>query len=221
MTDLSRAPEDLLLRHATGALDPAFALLIETHLSMSPSSRRLHMQFETLGGALLDEIEPAQVDPAALNRALNALEDAEPAIAGHADARKRAKHPDMPERFSLPAPLRAVDIDSWRWIAPGVRSARIALPDSSAARAFLLEIAAGVTVPRHGHEGGEATCVLRGGFRDRNTQFGPGDVSQVDETIEHDIVVDPGIPCLCLIAMEGRTVPSSWFGRLYQKFRDI
>jgi putative transcriptional regulator len=221
MTDLGHEPQDLLLRHAAGGLDPAFALLIETHLSLSPSSRRLHLQFEALGGALLDRIEPAQVDPAALNRALNALEDEQAGIVGPADAPKFARHPDMPEGFSLPPPLRDVDIDAWRWIAPGVRSARVALPESSGARAFLLEISAGVTVPKHGHEGDEATCVLRGGFRDQDAHFGPGDVAHVDATIEHDIVVDPGFPCLCLIAMEGRTVPSGWFGRLYQKFRDI
>ncbi|KAF0136463.1 MAG: hypothetical protein FD139_1673 [Methylocystaceae bacterium] len=219
MTNPGHAPEDLILRHATGALDPAFSLLIETHLAMSSASRRLHAQFEALGGALLEELAPADVDPAAWNRTLRALDaDGEPAV----DRPKRkAAHPKLPEGFALPAPLASVDIHHWRWIAPGVRSASIALPKHGASRAFLLEIAPDMTVPRHGHVGDEATCVLRGGFRDRDAHFGPGDVAQVDEEVEHDIVIDAGDPCLCLIAMEGRTRPSSWFGRLYQKFRDI
>lgn len=219
MTRAGHAPEDLVLRHATGGLDAAFSLLIETHLAMSSDSRRLHAQFEALGGALLDEIAPADVDPSAWNRALGAL-DAEASQAIERPAR-RATHPKLPEGFALPAPLAGVDIRQWRWIAPGVRSASIALPEEGASRAFLLEIAPGVTVPQHGHEGDEATCVLRGGFRDVDAHFGPGDVSLVDEQIEHGIVVDPGVACLCLIAMEGRTRPNSWFGRLYQKFRDI
>lgn len=215
----SHAGEDLLLRHAAGDLDAGFSLLIETHLAISASSRRLHAQFEALGGALLDEMAPADVDPAALNRALGALDDDE-SDTQPLSARSR-KRPRMPEGFTLPAPLAGVDICPWRWIAPGVRSARIALPDVSASRAFLLEIAPGATVPRHGHEGDEATCVLRGGFADGDAHFGSGDLALVDEQIEHEIVVDLDMPCLCLIAMEGRTRPGSWFGRLYQKFRDI
>jgi putative transcriptional regulator len=213
------AAEDLLLRHAAGELDAGFSLLIETHLALSTASRRLHAQFEALGGALLDDLAPADVDPAALNRALGALDD--DACDAQGTRERPRKHPRMPEGFPLPAPLAGVDIHPWRWIAPGVRSARVALPEGSASRAFLLEIAAGVTVPQHGHEGDEATCVLRGGFYDGGAHFGPGDVARVDERIEHDIVIDADMPCLCLIAMEGRTRPISWFGRLYQKFRDI
>jgi putative transcriptional regulator len=219
MSTLSYAGEDLLLRHAAGELDASFSLLIETHLVMSAPSRHLLAQFEALGGALLDDIAPADVDPAALNRALSALDDGASVAETLRD--RSCRRPRMSEGFSLPAPLADVDIYPWRWIAPGVRSARVALPEGSGSRAFLLEIAPGVTIPRHGHEGDEATCVLRGGFHDGDAHFGPGDLARVDERIEHDIVIDADMPCLCLIAMEGRTRPSSWFGRLYQKFRDI
>jgi putative transcriptional regulator len=220
MTTSPSLPIDkLLLRHAAGALDAGFSLLVETHLDMSAASRRLHAQFEALGGSLLDEIEPADVDPAALNRALGALDAETPGAP--LPAKRQPKHPALPEGFRLPAPLADADIGPWRWIAPGVRSARIALPKASISRAFLMEIAPGVRVPKHGHQGDEATCVLRGGFRDGDTHFGEGDIAHVDEDTEHDILIDPLGPCLCLIAMEGRTRPSNWFGRLYQKLRDI
>jgi putative transcriptional regulator len=218
-TSPSHSVDDLILRHAAGALDAAFALLVETHLDMSPAARRLSAQFESLGGALLDEIAPADVDPDALNRALQSLDAQTPAAPVRAT--RAAKRLKLPKGFELPAPLADADIGPWRWIAPGVRSARVALPKPSLSRAFLLEIAPGVRVPRHGHEGDEATCVLRGGFRDGAAHFGAGDVAHVDEATEHDILVDPAVPCLCLIAMEGRTRPASWIGRLYQKFRDI
>ena len=219
MKNAGVASEELLLRHAAGVLDAGFSLLVETHLAMSSVARALHAQFEALGGALLDDLAPVDVDPAALNRVLGVI-DVE--TSATQTRRMRApKHPKLPDGFVPPAPLSRVDIQPWRWIAPGVRSAPIVLPKSSVSRAFLLEIAPGVTVPRHGHDGDEATCVLRGGFRDRDSHFGPGDVAHVDESVEHDIVIDPGSACLCLIAIEGRTRPANWFGRLYQKFRDI
>jgi putative transcriptional regulator len=219
MNRLTHGGEDLLLRHAAGELDAGFSLLIETHLAISADSRRLHAHFEALGGVLLDDIAPADVDPSALKRALSAIDNGAPEA--ETAKKPRPAHPAMPQGFALPAPLAAMNIQGWRWIAPGVRSAHVDLPEGSVSRAFLLEIAPAVTVPRHGHEGDEATCVLRGGFRDGAAHFGPGDVVRVDEGIEHDIVIDPDMPCLCLIAMEGRTRPGSWFGRLYQRFRDI
>lgn len=219
MTAYRDSGSDLLLRHAAGQLDAGFSLLIETHLALSAEARHLHAQFETLGGVLLDNLPPAEVDSAALNSVLRLLAedrpDPEPAPA------RSAKHPPMPEGFSVPPPLHLVDMGAWRWIAPGVRSARVALPKSATSRAFVLEIAPGVTVPRHGHEGDEATCVLKGGFSDSDAHYGPGDIARADERIEHEIIVDSEESCLCLVAMEGRTRPNNWFGRLYQKFRDI
>ncbi len=218
-TSPSRPADDLILRHVAGGLDAAFSLVVETHCSLSASGRRLRAQFEAVGGSLLDEIAPATVDPDALNRALRML-DAETPVTAAAASRGR-KGPKFPEGFEIPAPLADADIGPWRWIAPGVRSARVVLPEPAGSRAFLLEIAPGMRAPMHGHQGAEATCVLRGGFRDGGAHFGEGDLAHVDEDIEHEILIDPGVPCLCLIAMEGRTLPSSWVGRLYQKFRDI
>lgn len=218
MTDLPRPIPDILMRHAAGELDAGFSLLVETHLDMSPEARGLHAQFEAVGGALLDEIAPAPVDPAALNRALLAIDADTPEPR---KAHRKPTRPAMPEGVVLPASLARREIGPWRWIAPGVRSCRVALPEGSASRAFLLEIAPGVRVPQHGHEGDELTCVLRGNFRDGDMHFAEGDVSHVDADVEHDILVESDVPCLCLIAIEGRTRPNGWFGRLYQRLRDI
>jgi len=214
-----RRIDELLLRHAAGSLDAGLSLLVETYLDISPAGRRLHAQFEAIGGLLLDAIEPVDADPSALDRALRGLDAEGPSVGSPAP--RAPKHPKMPEGFVIPGPLAEAEIRPWRWIAPGVRSARIVLPDDSISRAFLLEIGPGVRVPRHGHDGVETTCVLRGGFRDGDAHFCAGEIAHVDEDVEHEIVIDPDCPCLCLIAMEGRTRPNSLLGRLYQKFRDI
>lgn len=216
---LSPSVDDVLMRHAMTGLDAGFSLLVETHLELSPAARAAHARFQTLGGLLLEDIEPADVEPSALNRALAAL-DSEPRPVDR-PARRAPARPDMPEGFALPATLARQEIGPWRWIAPGVRSARIALPGPSVSRAFLLEIGPGLRAPAHGHEGDELTCVLRGGFSSGNAHYGEGDMACADASVVHDIAIDPGVACLSLIAMEGRTRPSSMFGRLYQKFRDI
>ena len=108
MNRLSHGGEDLLLRHAAGELDAGFSLLVETHLAMSADSRRLHAQFEALGGALLDDIAPADVDPAALNRALSAIDD-ERARSGNREKALALRSSDDAQGFALPAPLAAIE----------------------------------------------------------------------------------------------------------------
>jgi putative transcriptional regulator len=218
MTSIRRPDDEILLRYAAGRLDAGFALLVETHLTMRPRSREIVAWYEAIGGALLDEIEPAPSAPDALEAALAAL-DCEPSV--RAAETRPPTRPDFPQGFILPSTLESRAMGQWRWIAPGLRSSPIALRGASESRAFLLEIAPGTRIPRHGHEGVEMTCVLRGSFSDGTTHFVEGDVAQADAGVEHDIFVDSEIACICLVAIEGRTRPRNWFGRLYQRLVDI
>ena len=62
----------------------------------------------------------------------------------------------------------------------------------------------------------EITLVLTGSYRDALGRFGPGDVADLDEDIEHQPVVDSDEPCICLVASEAPTRFKSFFGRLFQ-----
>lgn len=219
MTTLSRPDDETLLRHAAGRLDAGLALVVDTHLSLSPETREIYAQFEAVGGLLLDESAPAPVEPSALNRALAAL-DAAASPPGQTS--QEAPRPSgLPPDLTLPRPLLGRKMGTWRWITPGVRSRRVEVAPCSVSRAFLLELAPGVRVPRHGHEAREMTCVLRGSFIDGGQRFTQSCFCQADEDDEHDILVDFATPCISLVAIEGRTRPSHWAGRLYQRIRDL
>ena len=56
-------------------------------------------------------------------------------------------------------------------------------------------------MPEHGHGGTELTLVLTGSYHDEIGHFGPGDVADLDEDVDHQPVVgDQG--CICLVASE-------------------
>jgi len=153
---LPNSVDDILLSHAAGALDAGFALLVETHLEMSPSAREVHAQFEALGGALLEEIAPAEVDAAALNKALIAIDAEEAPV--HREAMRSPRVPPCQKVSRSPPFLR--DRRSDLALDRSGRSFRAyRASSSSASRAFLIEIAPGVRVPKHGHESDELTCV--------------------------------------------------------------
>jgi putative transcriptional regulator len=109
-----------------------------------------------------------------------------------------------------------LDDISWRTVAPGV--AKYPLPVSRAARSRLtmLKIAPGTKVPDHGHGGMELTLVLKGSYRDTFGRFGPGDIADLDEHVEHQPVVDSTEPCICVVATEAPTRFTNVFGRLLQ-----
>jgi putative transcriptional regulator len=222
VTTLPRPDDETLLRHAAGRLDAGFSLVIETHLALSPETRKIFAQFEAIGGLLLEERAPAPAEPSALNAALAALAALDcPAKSSRQDPQETLRPPDLPADLTLPRSLLGRKMGGWRWIAPGVRSRRVEIAPSSISRAFLLELAPGVRVPRHGHEGREMTCVLRGSFIDRNQRYPQSSFSEADENEEHDIFVDSATPCISLVALEGRTRPTNWAGRLYQRVRGL
>ncbi|MFY9658392.1 MAG: ChrR family anti-sigma-E factor [Methylocystis sp.] len=222
MTTLSRPDDETLLRHAAGRLDAGLSLVVDTHLALCPETGRIFAQFEAIGGLLLEESAPAPVESSALNAALAALAAPDSAVKASRQVSQEASHaPDLPADLMLPRPLLGRKMGAWRWIAPGVRSRRIEIAPTSVSRAFLIELAPGVRIPRHGHAGCEMTCVLRGSFIDRNQHYPESSFSQADEDEEHDIFVDSETPCISLVALEGRTRPTHWGGRLYQRVRDL
>ena len=87
-----RRIDELLLRHAAGSLDAGLSLLVETYLDISPAGRRLHAQFEAIGGLLLDAIEPVDADPSALH--MSGLNDLFHDSARHVD-RYRKTYSDI------------------------------------------------------------------------------------------------------------------------------
>ena len=126
--------DELLLRHASGALDAGLSLLVETYLDISAAARRLHAQFEAIGGLLLDDIEPADVDSVGAEHAPCARSTRRGAPVRRASTRAETSENARGIR-ATGAALRETEIRPWRWIAPGVRSARIALAATAPCRA--------------------------------------------------------------------------------------
>ncbi len=80
----------------------------------------------------------------------------------------------------------------------------------------MLHIAPGKALPEHGHGGTEMTLVLSGAYRDELGRFGPGDVADLDEHVEHQPKVEQDAPCICLVATETPTRFKGIFSRILQ-----
>ncbi len=188
--------ETLLLDYAAGALGEAESLVVATHLALCPGCRHEVATFESVGGAMLAEIEPVPLGRDSLAAVMARLDEAPPA------GPHRRPAPTAPgiAGLPLPEPLRSYLGEaepSWRRVITGLAEHQI-LAGPEGHRAVLLRIEPETAMPVHTHRDREHTLVLAGGFTDAFGHFLRGDFCSADPSVTHQPVADPGEPCICL-----------------------
>lgn len=196
---------DLLIAHyVSGSLPEPAHVLVGSHLEMRSSAARLAGLMEEYAGDALQATPPM------------ALSDRERRLAEiFASAPPREPRARIFEKSGFPASLRAyvgTDLADIRWKTklPGLRQHLI--EKSRHVETSLLWVRPGRALPQHGHHGLELTLVLEGEFHDHRGNFGKGDVSVADETLDHRPIAGQRGPCLCFsvlfapIALSGSTL---------------
>jgi len=209
-------PYELLMRFASGTLDLGQHVGIATHLVGCAHCREAIHMLEHVGGTLLTEMPPAQMSADAFEKVEARLPQAKPVES--VAAMQIAPRPEFQMADKLPAFARAYPIGPWQWLAPRMSLARIVLPEPSETRVFLLKSGPGTRLVQHTHSGSEITCVLQGAFSHDGHRYEKGDFDFGDATMDHDVFVEPGEDCICLIAMQGELRLKGLIGRLLQPF---
>ncbi len=209
MTIAHHPTDPTLAAFAAGTLDEGRALVVSTHVATCSDCRRAVRSFERLRGIALEDAEPVGLEEGALQRALQQISSDEAA---------QAISPGGGRSQAWPTPLSAYSLGAWRRIAPGLQFRPVEVPETEGTRVFMLKAAPGIRIPHHAHAGLEWTCVLQGAFSHQLGRYGAGDFDEADDTIEHQPVVEDGVECICLVALQGQIQLKSWMGRLIQPF---
>jgi putative transcriptional regulator len=219
MTIHHHPSDELLAAYAAGTLDQGLHVAVATHLLGCSQCRDWMHSMEHVGGAILKNLPPTAVANDALARVEARLSETERSapIAGSVAP---APSP-LDEIPGLPPFVRSYPVGSWKWVAPRVYLRSIILPYVEDTRVFLLKAGSGTRMLEHTHTGVEITCVLSGSFTHDGGHFGPGDFDVGDETIDHEVRVDAGEDCICLVAMQGKLQLNGLLGRLVQPFVQI
>lgn len=206
-----------LLAFAAGTFDPALGVVAAAHIAWCPACLNALREAEEVGGALLADIDGTSVSDDCRNRTLDRLDQA----TLHRFPKKASASSDLPSPLGrLLAGQRLADL-KWKTRAPGWAMYDLPVPDGSRSKLFLVRVAAGVSMPEHGHGGEEITLILSGAYNDRFGRFAPGDVADLDVDVEHQPIVEGNEPCICLVATEAPTRFKSWAVRLIQPFIGI
>ncbi|MDQ8020809.1 MAG: ChrR family anti-sigma-E factor [Moraxellaceae bacterium] len=191
--------DDLLLSLAAGSLDRASAIVVSAHLeSCTHCCQQLEL-LEAVGGELLADIEPVDMEIGAFSRTLERLDQP----VSVAVAQVPVVRPDLPAGMHWPRSLDGCDITPWKRLGPGMRWSRITVPGDPQANAFLLRMAAGMELAAHTHGGRELTQVLYGAFDDGRDVWRAGDLDDADGEVHHRPVVTAESECICLVALTG------------------
>jgi putative transcriptional regulator len=215
MKDSHHLDEATLVSYCTGSLPQGLAVVAGAHLQLCPACRTQLRQAERIGGLLMHAQVPV-AEPMASGRLamLARLDEPVPASVtvdldapDDADLLPASLHPHFGQRYSqLP----------WRRLIPGVRMVRAKAQGSGSLVMF--NIAPGTAMPVHSHGRSEITLVLKGAYRDALGHFGPGDVADLDETIEHQPVAWGDAHCICVAATDAPLRFSGLIPRLMQPF---
>lgn len=201
--------ESLLIDYAGGSLPLALEVLVETHISMNPTSARSIRMLLQIGGALMENSEPVSMSEGSFEKLMEEFDSGEDDVVQNEVSNDNDK---------LPLPLRNYISDNnssknWRRIGIGLSEQTVEFGDEFGS-AKLYRIAPGCGVPSHSHDGNEVSLVLAGGFTDEYGSYGPGDISIQETGAIHKPVADADGECIVLAVNEGPIVLTGPVGRL-------
>ena len=212
--------ESTLMSYAAGALPAPLSIVAGAHLEQCPHCRQRLRDAEAIGSVLLEQTQPPAADArreqlreAMLMQLARKCRAPSPEPGALCRGRPEADPDHLPAALHpyFGASLSAL---RWRWMAPGVHCIRAEQMPSL----IMLKIAPGKCLPMHSHGRSELTQILRGSYNDALGLFAPGDVADLDEEVEHQPVTAPGVPCICVSALDAPLVFSGWLARKIQRF---
>ena len=189
--------EELLYRHAGGALPLARRVLLESHLSFCPECRAAAAELARPGGRHLRAL-PGEAAPAALWEKIAARL-----------ATEMAAPRNLLEETPLPAAARAELPPAHQPLAwnglPGspTRLARLAADEDAGLELYLIQNPPSSTFPYHQHLGSEELLILEGGLTDQYGHYLAGDLQHYEKGSSHEPLVDAGATCWALTCVEG------------------
>ena len=204
-------PSAILSAYSTGSLPEAFSIIVACHISLCDQCRAEAEAFDTIGGALIDNEEIADIDLNSFEQTMKLIEK----------QNNNCLAPSKKSNDVYPTPLKnyfggSVENIKWKSVGGGIKQAIIVNNKNASAR--LLSIPPGAQLPDHSHKGLEMTMVLQGSFSDEIDTFHRGDVELGDDHLTHTPKAGMDEHCICIAATQAPLIFNSWLPKLLQPF---
>ncbi|MDG4720658.1 MULTISPECIES: ChrR family anti-sigma-E factor [Thalassospira] len=226
--------DQTLMDYASGSLSQAMELLVATHMTVCPHCRDKVVEFETMGGAVLENADSMAMGDQSLDHVMAMLEretsnenivtEKLPSLrrvaVGESISGSTMTSLPRPLADLLPEHVNSLDDIPWKTLAPGVKHFQLKAIESKGT-VRLLKIAPGISIPDHGHHGHEMTLLIKGSYIDEIGRFRAGDVADLDDDVDHQPIADTAEECICLIATDAPMKFNGLLPKLLQPFFGI
>lgn len=198
---------EMLLNHAMGNSSEAESLIISSHIAYCSACKAEVAKYENIGGFYLKNHEELNVSKTLWNNLLVKLEDVEQekGITNYVDhkLKTRLNHAGVRIPSFLHQYLpNATDTNTWSSTINNVKYYNINFNEGSY-KGKMLEIPPGKVMPKHSHEGVEATMVFHGGYSDEVGDYNQGDLVILEDNEEHTPISSEKTGCICMVIYSG------------------
>ncbi|PZQ48253.1 MAG: hypothetical protein DI551_01830 [Micavibrio aeruginosavorus] len=204
----------LLMEYASGCLDEAQALVIATHMSLSPDARKIVAEYESIGGALLKKCcGPVAMKADALKCVMDKIENLPAAQSFTEKLKKKCGEKDMPACLAS-----HMESDKWRSEKEGVDSIHIKTtccgytakivrmpPD------FSMEVKIHPT--KH-----VLAVVLEGAFSGGERSFQRGELAILEKGNVYPLTADAKDGAICFVVKPAQSGIAKWTGEFFSLF---
>ncbi len=198
---------DMLLKYAMGNTSEAESLIISCHIAYCPVCKAEIDKYETIGGFYLTNHKELSVSKNLWSNILEKVDNLEQDQHQTNYTSHAIKSNLSVEKIRIPSTLSDYlhfdfDTNNWKSTINNVKYKGIKFKDANIS-GKLLEIPPNKSMPKHGHEGLEATLVLHGGYSDEKGDYNKGDLVVADsEEVHSPVSADPS-GCICLVVYSG------------------
>ncbi|MAH88619.1 MAG: hypothetical protein CMJ06_00995 [Pelagibacterales bacterium] len=203
----SHPNSDMLLKYAMGNTSEAESLIISCHIAYCSACKAEIEKYETIGGFYLTNHKELNVSKELWSNVLDRVDGLEQEQSQTNYTSYSIKTNLNSENIKIPSTLSDYldsdfDTNDWKSTINNVKYKDIKFQDANIS-GKLLEIPANKSMPKHGHEGLEATLVLHGGYSDEKGEYNKGDLVVASSDEVHSPVSADTSGCICLVVYSG------------------
>ena len=210
---------------ASANLPIAQAMCVSAHLEFCGKCRAHVQQLKEIGGHLLSQIEPVEVDASSFEKLMDRIATTPPSITAAKKEPSNAMANEAPKSSQdtfLPKAVRRLANGSlqnlgWAQFGKELRIAPLSIAGETL-ETSIYDIKAGGKMPEHEHRGEEITVLLKGSFSDAEGTYTRGDFVVRNAGEAHQPTATQDTDCICLVCLERPVRPKAWLYRLLEPY---
>lgn len=204
----------LLMEYASGCLDEAQALIVATHMSLSPGARKIVADYESIGGAMLkDCCDSVAMKSDALKSVMDKIEKLEKPQSCTEKLKKKCGDKDLPTCLA-----GHMEKNTWKQEQTGLHSIHVKTT-CCGYTARLVKMAPDFSMDIQVHPDKHTLAViLEGSVSGGDNVYRRGELAILEKGSIYPLRADAQTGVICFVVKPAQSRLRQWAGNIFSKF---